>query len=84
MKKLRLGLVVVGAAMALRPIVKRRMTQMREHCKQMAGHCKEMMDAQGGGGGEAASREAMPRMMRKHCASLAAEHEDQHETVWTA
>ena len=44
MKKLILGLVAVGALIALRPVVKRRMAQkMREHCKQMATeHCEPL------------------------------------------
>ena len=85
MKKLILGLVAVGALIALRPVVKRRMVQkMREHCKQMATHCKEMMGAQGEGRGEATGRDAMPQRMREHCEPLAAEDEHRRETVATA
>ena len=76
--KLTLGLVAVGAVIVLRPVVKRRMVQMREHCKQMAAHCTEMMGAQGGG------RDAMAQKMREHCEQIAAEHKDQRETVATA
>ena len=85
MKKLILGLVAVGALIALRPVVKRRMVQkMSEHCKQMATHCKEMMGAQRGGRGEATGREAMSQKMREHCEPPAAEDEDRRETVATA
>ena len=85
MKKLILGLVAVGALIALRPVVKRRMVRkMREHCSQMAAHCKEMMGAQGGGRGEATGRGAMPQKMREHCEPPAAEDEPRRETVATA
>ena len=43
MKKLIVGAVAVGAVVALRPVVKRRMLEkMREHCGQMAEHCEPM------------------------------------------
>jgi hypothetical protein len=82
MKKLIVGVVAVGAVIALRPVLKRRMVQtMREHCKQMAVHCKEMMGAQPGDRGETTGQDAMHQKMREHCGPLAAEHEDQHKTV---
>ena len=85
MKKLIVGLAAVGAVIALRPVVKRRMVQkMREHCKQMAAHCKEMMGAQRGGPGDATGEEAMPQKMREHCGPQAAQHEDRREAVATA
>jgi hypothetical protein len=78
MKKLMLGLVAVGALIALRPVVKRRMVQkMREHCTQMAGHCREMMGAQH----EATGREAVSQKMCEHCEPLTAEHDDRRDTV---
>lgn len=81
MKKLILGLAAVGALVALRPVIKRRMVQkMREHCKQMAAHCKEMM----GGHGEATGREAMPQKMREHCEEMAAQHDERTEPVVAA
>ena len=81
MKKLILGLAAVGALVALRPVVKRRVVQKkREHCKQMAAHCKEMM----GGHGEATGREAMPQKMREHCEEMAAQHDERTEPVVAA
>ena len=47
MKKLIVGVLAVGAVLALRPALRRQMAQrMREHCTQMAAQCKEMMGAQ--------------------------------------
>jgi hypothetical protein len=43
MKKLIIGLAAIGAALAVRPLVKRKAQTMREHCEQMAGKCKEKM-----------------------------------------
>ena len=71
MKNLIVGLVAVGAVMALRPVVKRHMVQMREHCKQMMS----------GGRSEAMSHEAMRQKMREHCEQMAAEHEEKSEPV---
>ena len=43
MKKLIVGVAVVGAVVALRPVVKRRMLEKtREHCGGMAEHCDPM------------------------------------------
>lgn len=40
MKKLIVGSAAIGAVVALRPVVKRRMVQkMRDHCRQMMGQC---------------------------------------------
>ena len=85
MKKVIVGIVAVGALIALRPVVKRRMVQkMREHCKQMAVHCKEMMGAQPGGRGETTGQEAMHQKMREHCGLQEAQHEHRREAVATA
>jgi hypothetical protein len=51
MKKVIIGLVLLGAIVALRPAA-RRMHEMREHCGQMAAQCKQMA-AQYAGRGEA-------------------------------
>lgn len=78
-------MAAVGAVVALRPVVKRRMVQkMREHCGQMAEHCKQMMAGQSGPGGEAADREAMRQKMRAHCEPMAAQHEARREPAATA
>lgn len=77
MKKLIVGLVAVGAVLALRPVLKRRMVQtMREHCQQMAGKCKEMM------AGRSAEREGSSGMP-EHCKEVMAApgaHEESAET----
>ncbi len=66
MKKLVVAVVAVGAALALRPVVKRRMVQkMHEHCKQMAAKCKQLMGAQPTEDGEATG-------MSEHCKEMAA------------
>jgi hypothetical protein len=82
MKKLIVGLLAVGAVLALRPVVKRRVVQrMREHCKQM------MSEFAGGSeatGCEAAGRGAMHQMMREHCGPMAAQQEDASEAVAVA
>jgi hypothetical protein len=81
MKKLILGLVAIGALVALRPDVMRRMVQkMREHCERMAAHCKEMM----GGQGEATGREAIHQKMREHCQEMVAQHDERTEPVVAA
>jgi flagellar biosynthesis/type III secretory pathway M-ring protein FliF/YscJ len=58
MKKAIVGLLAVGAAIALRPVVRRMGQKMREHCKQMA--------AQFGARGEA------DHTMRECCEQMAA------------
>ena len=74
MKKLIIGVLAVGAALALRPVVKRRMVQkMREHCKQMMS----------GDRSEAMSHEAMHQKMREHCGQMAAQHAEPAEPVAT-
>ena len=68
MKKLLVGAAAVGAVVALRPVVKRRVLQkMREHCGQMAEHCKRPV-------GESASRSE----------PMGARHEEHSEPVATA
>jgi hypothetical protein len=82
MKKLIIGMLAVGAALALRPVVKGRVApKMREHCKQMM--------AQFAGSSEPAAHEtmgpdAMPQKMREHCMQVAAHHEGRKEPVGTA
>ena len=77
MQKLIVGLVALGAFMALRPAVKRRMAQkMREHCGQMM--------AQFAGPSEAAGQkdlgpETMRRKMREHCEQMAAKRKENME-----
>lgn len=71
MKKLIIGLVAVGAVMALRPLVKRHMVRMREHCEQMMS----------GGRSEAMSPEAMHQKMREHCGQPARQPEERSEPV---
>ena len=71
MKKLIIGLVAVGAAMALRPVVKRHMVQMGEQCKQMMS----------GGRNEAMSQEAMCQKMSEHCEQMAGQKEERSEPV---
>jgi hypothetical protein len=45
MRKTIIVLLAVGAALSLRPVVKRRMVQkMREHCEQMAAQHEERRD----------------------------------------
>jgi len=47
MKKLIVGLLVVAAVLAVRPLMKRKAQRMREHCEQMATKCKQMMAQSG-------------------------------------
>ena len=69
MKKAVIGLAAVGAVIALRPFVKRRMVRkMREHCRQMAAQCKEMMGSQREGHSEE---------------QMTAQHEERSEPVAT-
>ena len=89
MKKLIVGVAAVGAVVALRPAVKRRMLQkMHEHCGQMAAHCEQMMGQSAGrsetSGHEAMDPEAMRQKMREHCEPMGAEREERSERVATA
>ena len=44
MNKAIVGVAAIGAVIALRPVIKRRLIhKMSEHCQQMAGKCKRMM-----------------------------------------
>jgi hypothetical protein len=66
MKKAIIGFTAVGALIALRPVLKRRIVQkMQEHCQQMAAKCKQMMAGPPTERGEAAG---MPhcKQMREH------------------
>lgn len=60
MKKVIVGLVAVGAILALRSTAGRSSHSMREHCKQMAGRCKQLMAGLSAEHGEAAE-------MREDC-----------------
>ena len=89
MKKLIVGAAAVGAVVALRPVVKRRMLQkMREHCGQMAEHCKQMMGQSESRsettGQEAMDPEAMRQTMREHREPMGAEREERSERAATA
>ena len=78
MKKLVVGAAAVGAVVALRPVVKRRMLEtMREHCGQSA--CRSETT-----GHEAMDPEAMRQKMREHCDPMGAEREERTERVATA
>ena len=68
MKKVIVGLVAVGAVLALRPVGKRMAQKMREHCEQMAAKCQQKMGQCAGGGKEAG--------MREHCEQMAAQHKE--------
>jgi hypothetical protein len=82
MRKPIIGVLAVGAALALRPMVKRRMVQkMRDHCKQMTFQCAGRSATTAH---ETIGPEAMPQKMREHCAQMAAEHEERSEPVATA
>lgn len=76
MKKVIVGLVAVGAIIALRPVAGRVGHKMREHCEHMAGKCRQMMAAQPEQGGKAAG-------MREHCAEMMASHRGHGETSET-
>ena len=89
MKKLIVGVAAVGAVVALRPVVKRRMLQkMHEHCSQMAEHCKQMMGQSASRsettGHEAMDPEAMRQKMREHCEPMGAGAKSARERVATA
>lgn len=47
MKKALIGLVAIGAIVALRPVTARAGRKMSEHCAHMASKCKEMMGTHG-------------------------------------
>jgi hypothetical protein len=74
MKKVIIGLLALAAIAGLRPVLKRKGQEMREHCEQMAAKCKQMMAAQPEGGREAAG-------MRERCGPKAAQVEDREEAV---
>lgn len=79
MKKLIVGLVAVGAVMALRPAVKRRMVQkMQQHCKQMMSQFAGSSETTRH---EATGPEAMCQKMREQCEQMAAQHEERSEPV---
>ena len=81
MKKAIIGFVAVGAALALRPVVKRRMVQkMRDHCKQMMSQFAGSSETTSH---EATGPEAMRQKMREHCEQMAAQHEKRSEPVAT-
>ena len=81
MKKLILGLAAVGAVLAARPVIERRMVQkMSAHCKQMAARCKEMM----GDHEEASDRETLHPTMRERCGGMSAQHDEITEPVVAA
>ena len=89
MKKLIVGVAAVGAVVALRPVVKRRMLEkMREHCGGMAEHCKQMMGQSASRsettGHEAMDPKAMRQKMREHCEQMGAEREERSERFATA
>jgi hypothetical protein len=65
MKKAIVGLVALGAVIALWPLARRTGHKMSEHCGRMAATCKQMMTAQPGSRDEAAG-------MREHCEQIAA------------
>jgi hypothetical protein len=66
MRKVMVGLVIIGAVMVLRPLVRRRVVHgMREHCKQMAAKCKQMM-AQSGARGEEAGMPEHGEQVAEH------------------
>ena len=77
MKKAIIGFTAVGALIALRPVLKRRIVQkMQEHCQQMAAKCRQMMAGPSAERGEAA---AMP----EHCGQMAAQFRGDKETAGT-
>ena len=80
MKKLILGLAAVGAVLALRPVISRRVQEMSAHCRQMAARCKEMM----GDHEETSDRETMHQKMREHGEGMPAQHGDSTEPVVAA
>jgi hypothetical protein len=88
MKKLIIGVLAVGAALALRPVVKRRAVVKRRMVQKMREHCKQMM-SQFAGSSETTAHETMgpeatPQKMHEHCEQIAARHEERKEPVGTA
>jgi hypothetical protein len=84
MKKLIVGVAAVGAVVAIRPVVKRRMLEkMREHCGRMAEDCKQVM-GRSASRSETTGHEAMRQKMREHCDPMGAEREERSERVATA
>ena len=81
MKQAIIGVTAVGALVALRPVAKRMVPTMREHCKQMMGQCAGRTEA---AGPEAMDPEAMRQKMREHCGQMAAQHAERSEPVTTA
>ena len=80
-KKLIIGLVAVGAVMALRPLVKRMMQEMRDQCEQMMGQFAARTETTGQA---TRSADAMRQKMREHCEQMAAQHEERSEPAATA
>ena len=79
MKKLFIGSLAIGAVMALRPVVKRRMVQkMRDHCKQMMSQFAGSSETTRH---EATGPEAMCQEMREQWEQMAAQHEGRSEPV---
>lgn len=64
MKKLIVGLIVIGAILALRTAAGRIGQKMREHCREMAGNCRQMMAGKAGKSGQESG-------MREHCKEMA-------------
>jgi hypothetical protein len=76
MKKALIGLVAIGAIVALRPVIARAGRKISEHCAQMASKCKEMM------GTQACAHEA--HEPGEHVQQEAHGSSDQREAVTTA
>ena len=76
MKKLIIGLVAVGAVLAVRPVVRCRAHKMREHCDQMAATCTEKLAQLGAGDRETEVPE--------HSETTAAAAADRSEALSTA
>lgn len=54
MKRALVGIVAIGAVVAVRPLSKRIGRKMSQHCAHMASKCKQMVSTQGGSCGKAA------------------------------
>jgi hypothetical protein len=67
--------VALGAVVALRPVVKRRMVR-KMRCKQMMG---QLIGGSETTADAAMGPEAMPPKMREHCKQTAAQHEQRRE-----
>ena len=74
MKKAIVGLVALGAVIALWPAARSMGHKMGEHCGRMAATCKQMMTAQPGSRDEAVG-------MREHCEQMAAQSAAPSEPV---